>query len=756
MSIPCTRSISFVIPGTGGSPGVQVSATAVGGTLAFTVKVLGTAALTADLRGFFFNLGDDAKLAGLDYSGTGITDFDTVNVIDLGHGANMRGAAAPFDVGLEFGTQGIGKDDIQMASFVLSNSANDLTLEDIAHVQFGARLTSIGSPGGSRPGSSKLVTVAPAAPDARDDSYGIFEDGQAGLGSPSTVPAGTIFEVLANDSDADADTLSVTEVFGALHGTVSIVDGADADSLAGDALLYTPFEDYSGTDSFTYCISDNNGGTDFATVAVAITAVADVPALSHQILAGASADTIIVRVTATQTDADSSEFIDRIVLSGIPAGVMVDNASYDPADEPGQVVRDFVLTLPLGQDTNFNLGITAVARETSNGDEQAGTVLVPIKLEYNLNELDTTFTAADQSIWDTGDAFTFTDDRFLGINTSWDASAGSFVFGATDGHLKAGFQSTLDFSGGEVDAALPFDINVETNYNKTTDVLMISADALLKPGGGFSTQGPEGSYNLDFIFDFLLNASAGVDFGVDSYNIIDVTLGPINVVENILNLDSSDLSVQIPLPAGFSLTFAWPNIDTSSMPAGANAFGASGASNNFLELGLDVDDLIFTLLGLPNPFDVSFDIGVASGNIQLADLDLSAGLNFLQDFSMTLNGLPGTITYESGASQAFVFGSDIVLATASSYDSDLDGQVEFQLSLDPNVSFNNDTDLGFNLGYVFDVLKLNGGYDIGIDSGPLSLGPVFSSSDTFPITAVGVYDNTFALDFGAQNLTFAA
>jgi hypothetical protein len=66
--------------------------------------------------------------------------------IDLGNGANMQGAASPFDVGLEFGTQGIGKDDIQSTSFTLSNTDNNLTLDDIAHVQFGARLASIGDP----------------------------------------------------------------------------------------------------------------------------------------------------------------------------------------------------------------------------------------------------------------------------------------------------------------------------------------------------------------------------------------------------------------------------------------------------------------------------------------------------------------------------------------------------------------------------------------------------------------------------------
>ena len=60
--------------------------------------------------------------------------------------------------------------------------------------------------------SAKLTFFAPAAPDAVDDNVNIFEDGQDGLDDPSTVPEGVLFDVLANDTDADGDTLTITEV----------------------------------------------------------------------------------------------------------------------------------------------------------------------------------------------------------------------------------------------------------------------------------------------------------------------------------------------------------------------------------------------------------------------------------------------------------------------------------------------------------------------------------------------------------------
>lgn len=165
----------------------------------------------------------------------------------------MKGAADPYDFGVEFGGPGIGKNkgDIQFTTFNLSNTAGDLTLDDIAQVEFRARVTSIGTPDAGRGGSAKLTTIAPAAPDANDDSCEIFEDSATGLKDPRDTTSGTIFEVLDNDTDADGDTLTITHVFGASNGTVTIVDGDDADLLPGDAILYTPNTDYAGLDEFT-------------------------------------------------------------------------------------------------------------------------------------------------------------------------------------------------------------------------------------------------------------------------------------------------------------------------------------------------------------------------------------------------------------------------------------------------------------------------------------------------------------------------
>ncbi|MGH2749651.1 MAG: cadherin-like domain-containing protein [Actinomycetota bacterium] len=89
-----------------------------------------------------------------------------------------------------------------------------------------------------------IVTVhAPAntAPAAEDDSLTTDED------MPESV------DVLANDTDADGDALTLTDSTHGSHGTVAC--------MSTGSCTYTPDADYNGPDSFTYTVSDGNGGS---------------------------------------------------------------------------------------------------------------------------------------------------------------------------------------------------------------------------------------------------------------------------------------------------------------------------------------------------------------------------------------------------------------------------------------------------------------------------------------------------------------
>jgi uncharacterized protein (TIGR03382 family) len=104
------------------------------------------------------------------------------------------------------------------------------------------------------------VTPVNDPPNAVDDAFTVAEDSSA-----------TTLDVLANDSSAPdtGETLTVTSVTQpSAGGTVT---------LAGGVVSFTPAPDFNGTTSFTYTISDGNGGTDTATVTMTVTPVNDPP-----------------------------------------------------------------------------------------------------------------------------------------------------------------------------------------------------------------------------------------------------------------------------------------------------------------------------------------------------------------------------------------------------------------------------------------------------------------------------------------------
>lgn len=76
--------------------------------------------------------------------------------------------------------------------------------------------------------------------------------------------------VLSKAYDPDGDTITISDAGTPSHGTADIVAGE---------ILYTPTASYSGDDTFTYTISDGNGNTSSARIAVTVVdVVVDPPA----------------------------------------------------------------------------------------------------------------------------------------------------------------------------------------------------------------------------------------------------------------------------------------------------------------------------------------------------------------------------------------------------------------------------------------------------------------------------------------------
>ena len=94
-------------------------------------------------------------------------------------------------------------------------------------------------------------------PVAGDDSGTVAEDGSVNIA------------VLANDSDPDDDTLEV--------GSVSNPSNGQASVNLDNTVEYVPDLNFNGSDSFSYTLSDGNGGTDTGNVNVTVSPVNDSP-----------------------------------------------------------------------------------------------------------------------------------------------------------------------------------------------------------------------------------------------------------------------------------------------------------------------------------------------------------------------------------------------------------------------------------------------------------------------------------------------
>ncbi|HUP63461.1 MAG TPA: Ig-like domain-containing protein [Thermoanaerobaculia bacterium] len=122
----------------------------------------------------------------------------------------------------------------------------------------------------------------------------------------------TSLTVTLSGSDADGDALTFSIVSGPSNGSLGAITQVDSTSAT---VVYTPNDDFNGIDAFVYQANDGNGGTDDATVTIAIAAVNDPPAF----LAGPTAISL--------EDAGPQSYANW--ATSISAG---------PADEAGQSV----------------------------------------------------------------------------------------------------------------------------------------------------------------------------------------------------------------------------------------------------------------------------------------------------------------------------------------------------------------------------------------------------------------------------------
>ncbi|MET2973208.1 tandem-95 repeat protein, partial [Vibrio harveyi] len=142
------------------------------------------------------------------------------------------------------------------------------------------------------------VTVNPVndAPVAVNDTVATDED------------TAVTIDVLANDSDPENDTLTITAAsVPAEQGTVTIVDGK---------LVFTPAENFNGDATISYTISDGQL-TDDATVAVTVNPANDAPVAVNDAVSTDEDTAVTIDVLANDSDPENDQL--TITNASVPA-----------------------------------------------------------------------------------------------------------------------------------------------------------------------------------------------------------------------------------------------------------------------------------------------------------------------------------------------------------------------------------------------------------------------------------------------------
>jgi ELWxxDGT repeat protein/VCBS repeat-containing protein len=159
-----------------------------------------------------------------------------------------------------------------------------------------------------------LINVNDVAPVARSDAFSVDENGILNVSAANGV--------LANDSDADGDSLIAQLVGAPVNGTLTLnADGS---------FTYAPNADFSGTDSFTYVADDGTFTSSATAVSLAVNASSHAPVAISDSYSMDENGMLTVAATsgvlANDYDADG-DILTAVLVSSPVSGVLSLNAN---------------------------------------------------------------------------------------------------------------------------------------------------------------------------------------------------------------------------------------------------------------------------------------------------------------------------------------------------------------------------------------------------------------------------------------------
>ncbi|HWU86634.1 MAG TPA: Ig-like domain-containing protein, partial [Kofleriaceae bacterium] len=216
------------------------------------------------------------------------------------------------------------------------------------------------------------ITVTPVndPPVAGNDTATTAED------TPLVISTAAL---LANDTDVDGPSLSISAVGGAINGTVS---------LSGGTVTFTPNANFFGTASFTYTVTD---GTAIATgvVTVTVTPVDDAPVAVDDV-ASVQADTSLVishavllandtdidgpalSIVAVQNPSNGTVSLGATTITFTPSAGFIGAASFDYVVSDGTLTDVGTVAVTVTAGPVCGDGVAGAGEQCDDGNAIAG------------------------------------------------------------------------------------------------------------------------------------------------------------------------------------------------------------------------------------------------------------------------------------------------------------------------------------------------------------------------------------------------
>ena len=286
----------------------------------------------------------------------------------------------------------------------------------------------------------------------------------------------TVTEIIANDTDADGDTVTLT----GLQDTSLNGGSVELNEETGE-ITYTPNADFNGQDSFNYTISDGNGGVSSGTINITVNPVYDAPE-AEAISATAVEDGSLVVLDASVLNVDNLDLFYSLA-SRTDEGTVINNGDGTFTFDVGGAFQD----LDSGEvrHVTFTYQVTDLAGNSSVADA----VITVAGVNDTPTAVDVPFTFTEDTVQSVTGTYNVSDvdDEPLTINllgqldaategTVVDNGDGTFGFTpATDpeayNYLSAGEQLVLEVAYSVTDGDETTTANIQFVINGVDDAI---------------------------------------------------------------------------------------------------------------------------------------------------------------------------------------------------------------------------------------------------------------------------------------------